>query len=156
MQMSGRFFQFSVGSAVSFQFKAGFTSTYYARQQPENRLKSRHEEELARSKNRGIAARRNEEAPFYEVVGPYSNESAASTRRAAPTTIALPAQASEGIALVPAELPSTDRQIAKAYRKEAGVHQKFADGETVYVHSYNQNGQRVFAMTEIPTIDMVI
>ncbi len=149
MQMSGRYFQFSVGSAVSFQFKAGFTSTYYDRQQTENRLKPGHEEEFARSKGRVIETRKNEEAPFYEVVGPYSNGSAASTRRAAPTTIALPAQASEEIALVSAELLSTNRQIA-------GVNQESADGEMVYVHSYNQNGQRVFAMTETPTIDMTI
>ncbi|MFC1716188.1 hypothetical protein ACFL6S_21125 [Candidatus Poribacteria bacterium] len=154
--MSGRSFQFSVGSAVSFQFQAGFTSTYYARQQPDNRLKPRPGAELARPSDHGLEATRSAEAPFYEVVGPYSNGAAASTPRAAPATIALPAQASEEIALVSAELPSTNRQIAEAYRREAETHHKFADGETAYVHSYNQNGQRVFAMTEIPTIDMTI
>ena len=149
MQISGRSLQFNIDSAISFQFRAGFTSTYYAGQRPEKQLKSHHEEELARSKNLGIEGEWREEVPLYEVVGPCSNESAASTRRAAPGTIALPARASEEATLVSAELLSRDHYAAEAY-------QELANRQTAYVHSYNQNGQRVFATTESSTIDLVI
>jgi len=153
--MLGKSFQFSIGSTVSFQLRAGFTASYYSKPQQDDQLESQHEE-LAKPSKRAIVSRRVKETPFYEVVGPYSDGSATSPHKNAPATVALPAHASEEAALAPAVIPPEEHQIVQSYRKEVEVHQKFSDGETVYVHSYNQSGQRIFAMVETSTVDLVI
>lgn len=154
--MLGKSFQFSIGSTISFQLRAGFTSTYYAKPEQDNQLGPQHREEASRQKKRAIVSRRVKETPFYEVVGPYSDGSATAPSKNVPATIALPVHASEEAKLVPAVIPPREHQIALPNPAEVEIHQKFSDGETAYVHSYNHSGQRVFAVAETSTIDLVI
>ena len=153
--MLGKSFQFSIGSTVSFQLRAGFTSTYHAKPEQDNQLKPQHREESARQKKRAIVSRNVKETPFYEVVGPYSDGSATAPYKSVPATIALPTRATEEAKSIPALMPPSEHQIALPNSVAVEVQQKFLD-EEVYVHSYNHSGQRVFAMAETSTIDLFI
>lgn len=153
--MLGKSFQFSIGSTVSFQLRAGFTSTYHAKPEQDNQLEPQHREESARQQKRAIMSRRVKETPFYEVVGPYSDGAATSPYKNALATIALPTHASAEAKSIPALIPPSEHQIALPNSAEVEVQQKFLDDE-VYVHSYNHSGRRVFAMAETSTIDLFI
>ncbi len=155
--MLGKSFQFSIGSTVSFQLRAGFTSTYHAKPEQDNQLETQHREGSARQQKRAAVSRSTKEAPFYEVVGPYSDDSATATHKSVPTTVALPTHAGEEAKSVPALMPPGEHQIALPNRTGLAVQQEFLNERPVYVHSYNHSGQRVFAMTETSTtVDLFI
>ena len=152
MPITGRSFQFSIGSILSFHFRAGFAPTYYARPQAEDRIKSHQAQEVIKAEAHSVDAMPSEDSDFYEVVGPYSEGSATYTHRGAPATIALPA----GDNLMSTEIPSRGRHFADFYANETGTHQEFAKTENSYMHSYNHNGQGVYPAMETFTIDLVV
>ena len=154
MPISGRSFQFSIGSTLSFQFRAGFASTYYARPQADDQLKSHHAQEVTRAKSHSVEAISNEDSDFYEVVGPYSDDSITYTHKGAPATIALPASTNNKP--VSAEILSRDGHFAGSYGNESRNYQGFIGREKAYMHSYNHNGRGVYPVMEASTIDLVI
>ena len=106
--------------------------------QTQSRVETRQEENhTVQLESSSADTQWNDQPAFYEVVGPYV-DSAPTTRNTLPERAAL---------------PPADRQIAIPYNKADREH---ANKGKYLIHSYNQNGQQVFAATERSTIDFFI
>jgi len=158
MSLSGKIFQFNIGSAISFQFRAGFASISYDKSRSGNRQDPQQVEKLEESRKL-VEARQRGQSDFYEVVGSYANESSVPAQRVYPAMIALPERAVERAALMPTESSSGSSGAARAYRRETEARRELANRKSEYIEyiqGYNRHGQKVVGMLELPTIDFVI
>jgi len=156
VSISGKLFQFNIGSNISFQLRANFASLHNNRAQAGNQLDPRQENGLAESNRHADKAKRNKQDHFYEIVGPYVDDPAALAQGANPAMLELPERTVAESALLPAEASSSDRRVAISPHWRAGTQQNLPDSRTGYIHSYNRHGQTVFADLQIPAVDFVI
>ena len=153
MSISGKLFQLNIGSNISFQFRANFASLHNNRAQTGNQLDPHRAEELEESNRRVDKGKRNEKDRFYKVVGPDVDDL---EQKADSSTLMLPERANEKAALMPAEASSGDRSVAKSQRWSGRTQQSLPGGQTGHIHSYNRQGQTVFAALRTSAVNFVI
>ena len=156
MSPSAKFFQFNIGSSISFQLRAGFASISGDRVTPINQPPGQ-QGELEGSKKRDLESKRPQQADFYEVIDSQPDEPSDSTQRVDPAMISLPEQTVSGTALTPAEVSLDNRDTDQAYYGR--IQRKFADRRADYmecIQSYDRKGQKIVGVFDLPTIDLVI
>ena len=156
MSISGKLFQLNIGSNISFQFRANFASLHNNRAQAGNQLDPRRVERLEEASRRVDKGKRNEKDRFYEVVGPYVDDPAALGQNPASSALMLPERANEKASLLPAEAASGDRSVAGTQRWSGRTQQSLSGGKAVHIHSYNRQGQTVFADLRTSAVNFVI
>ena len=156
MSISGKLFQLNIGSNISFQFRANFASLHNNRAQAGNQLDSRRAEELEESSRRVDKGKRSEKDRFYEVVGPYVNDPAALGQKSDSSGLMLPERANEKAALLPTEALFHDHSIARSQKWSGRTQQSLPGGQTGSIHSYNRQGQTVFADLRTSAVNFVI
>jgi len=156
VSISGKLFQLNIGSNISFQFRANFASLHNDRAQAGNQLDSRRAERLEETSRRVDKGKRSEKGSLYEVVGPYVGDPAALGQKPDSSTLMLPERVNEKAALLPAEATSRDRSVARSQRWSGKTQQSLSGGQAVHIHSYNRQGQTVFADLRTSAVNFVI
>lgn len=145
MPISSNYVQLNIASSMSFQLRAGSATIFPDESQQSQRRLEPHQARKTDQLKRGNANTQwQDQAAYYEVVGPYADGAPASRSGASPATISA---LSVG-AVDKAAFPPPDRYINIPYRKNGD--------ETELVYVYNQSGQRVFATTQSSTIDFFV
>ena len=155
MPIAGRAIQFNIGSILSVQLKAGFIAARQNSQwKPEPQTELWQERAAGQLKKNGADAEQRGQWDFYEVVGPYADGASSIQQEAVAATItALPAHVDGKAVPISTEAPSSNYGTIKAYSASANMRQEPINGQNGYLHSYNQNGQRVFMTIETNTVD---
>jgi hypothetical protein len=156
MSPSGKFFQFNIGSSISFQLRAGFASISGDRATTINQPPGQ-QRELEGSKKRDLESKRPQQADYYEVIDSQPDESPDSTQKIDSAMISLSEQTANGIALTPTEVSLDNRDADQAYYGR--IQRKFADRRADYlecIQSYGRKGQKIVGVFDLPTIDLVI
>lgn len=156
MSISGKLFQFNIGSNISFQLRANFASIHNNRAQAEDHLNQRRGEELEKSNRQADKAKWSKQDRFYEVIGPYVNGPAALAQKPTSAMFELPERIVEESALLPTEASSSDRHIARAHQWRGRTQQNLSGRRTEYIHSYNRDGQTVFATSQTSAVNFFI
>lgn len=156
MSISGKLFQFNIGSNISFQFKANYASIHNNRAQAGDHPNQRRAEELDKSDRPADKAKWNKQDRFYEVIGPYVNGPAALAQKPNSAMFELPERTVEESALMPTEASSSDGHIASAHQWGGRTQQNLSRGRSEYIHSYNKQGQTVFATSQTSVVDFFI
>lgn len=156
MSISGKLFQLNIGSHISFQLRADFASVHHNRTQLRNQLDPRQMEEFEESNRRVSKANKSEKDRFYEIVGPYTDDPSALGQRPDSSMLALPERTGEKAALSLTKALSGDRRVARINHWSGRTQQSLSDGQIEYIHSYNRQGQTVFADLRTSAVDFVI
>ena len=152
MPVAGRSIQFNIGSVLSLQLRTGFIAACHShKSDPASQVERRQERASGELRWNGSAPEQRKESPFYEVVGPYADVVSSSQQE---TTVAVMSVLPVHVGgKATARASSSHYDTIKAYSSAANMNQEPISGQIGYMHSYKQNGQRVFMTTEIPVID---